>query len=87
MPVPVLTGEARLWEPRRLRLRLLSTAAQCVTTGRRRYSRLVRRWLWAGVITDVLGRFHAIPELRLTSTVAPLQAAPPRPGLWDLAHA
>ncbi|WDV57073.1 hypothetical protein PV963_04480 [Streptomyces coeruleorubidus] len=28
-----LTGTARLWEPRRLRLRLFSTAAQLVTTG------------------------------------------------------
>ncbi|MDQ0913466.1 hypothetical protein QFZ22_009538 [Streptomyces canus] len=37
MPLLALTGQARLWEPRRLRLRLFSTAAQLVTTGRRRY--------------------------------------------------
>ena len=34
-----LTGEARRWEPRRLRLRLFSAAAQLVTTGRRRHLR------------------------------------------------
>ncbi|GAA0960522.1 IS1380 family transposase [Streptomyces rhizosphaericus] len=38
MPVLALTGKARLWEPRRLRLRLFSTAAQLITTGRRRIS-------------------------------------------------
>jgi hypothetical protein len=36
MPLLALTGQARLWEPRRLRLRLFSAAAQLVTTGRRR---------------------------------------------------
>lgn len=39
-----LTGKARLWEPRRLRFRLFSTAAQLVTTGRRRILRFTRRW-------------------------------------------
>ncbi|MGX1510174.1 hypothetical protein RKD44_001462 [Streptomyces collinus] len=32
MPMLALTGEAILWEPRRLRLGLLSTAGQLVTT-------------------------------------------------------
>lgn len=40
MPMLALTGPARCWEPRRLRLRLFSTAAQLVTTGRRRILRL-----------------------------------------------
>jgi hypothetical protein len=31
-----LTGETRHWEPKRLRLRLFSAAAQFVRTGRRR---------------------------------------------------
>lgn len=39
-----LTGKARLWEPRRLRLCLFSAAAQLITTGRRRILRLVRHW-------------------------------------------
>jgi hypothetical protein len=34
-----LTRKARLWEPRRLRFRLLSVAAKLVTTGRRRILR------------------------------------------------
>lgn len=33
MPMPALTGQSRMWEPKRLRLRLLSAAAQMVTTG------------------------------------------------------
>ena len=36
MPMLALTGKTRRWEPRRLRLRLFSAAAQLVTTGRRR---------------------------------------------------
>lgn len=40
MPMLALTGKARLWEPRRLRLRLFSAAGQLVTTGRRRILRL-----------------------------------------------
>lgn len=46
MPLLALTGKTRLWEPRRLRLRLFSTAAQVITTGRRRYLRLARHWPW-----------------------------------------
>ncbi|WP_093629435.1 IS1380 family transposase [Streptomyces sp. 3213.3] len=44
MPMLALTGKARLWEPRRLRLRLFTTAAQLVTTGRRRILRLAAYW-------------------------------------------
>ncbi len=44
MPMLALTGQARLWEPRRLRLRLFSAAAQLVTTGRRRILRLAAHW-------------------------------------------
>ena len=51
MPMLALTGKARLWEPRRLRLRLFSAAAQLVTTGRRRILRLARHWPWTDVIT------------------------------------
>lgn len=43
-----LTGTpARLWEPKRLRLRLLHVAARLVTTGRQRHLRLPRDWPWA----------------------------------------
>ncbi|GAA2627457.1 hypothetical protein GCM10009863_48030 [Streptomyces axinellae] len=56
MPLLALTGAARLWEPRRLRLRLFSTAAQLVTTDRRRYLRLAEHWPWTDVITHALDR-------------------------------
>ncbi|MFD4051731.1 IS1380 family transposase, partial [Streptomyces sp. NPDC058611] len=39
LPMLALTGKTRLWEPRRLRLRLFSAAAQIVTTARRRHLR------------------------------------------------
>lgn len=38
-----LTGKARLWKPRRLRLRLFTVAGQLVATGRRRIFRLARQ--------------------------------------------
>ncbi|MCX4785919.1 IS1380 family transposase [Streptomyces sp. NBC_01221] len=42
MPMLALTGKARRWEPRRLRLRLFSAAAQIITTARRRHVRFTR---------------------------------------------
>ncbi|MGW5196474.1 IS1380 family transposase [Streptomyces spiralis] len=62
MPMLALTGKARLWEPRHLRLRLFSTATQLVTTGRRRYLRLAKHWPWTNVITDALDRLHTLPN-------------------------
>ena len=62
MPMLALTGPARLWEPKRLRLRLFSAAAQLVTTGRRRYLRLAKHWPWTDVITDALDRLHTLPN-------------------------
>jgi hypothetical protein len=62
MPLLALTGQARRWEPRRLRLRLFSAAAQLVTTGRRRILRLTRHWPWSSVITDALQRLTALPN-------------------------
>uniref|UniRef100_UPI001651C07E transposase n=1 Tax=Streptomyces sp. WAC01526 TaxID=2588709 RepID=UPI001651C07E len=63
MPMLALTGEAILWEPRRLRLRLLSTAGQLVTTGRRRILRLARHWSWTSHITAALDRLALLPNL------------------------
>jgi hypothetical protein len=62
MPLLALTGKARFWEPRRLRLRLFSTAAQLVTTGRRRYLRLSRHWPWTDVITRAIQRLDTLPN-------------------------
>ncbi|MGW9028055.1 IS1380 family transposase [Streptomyces sp. NPDC055722] len=62
MPMLALTGTARRWEPRRLRLRLFSAAAQLVTTGRRRILRLAKHWPWSDVITSALARLDALPN-------------------------
>ncbi|MFD4048335.1 transposase, partial [Streptomyces sp. NPDC058611] len=52
----------RLWEPRRLRLRLFSAAAQIVTTARRRHLRFARHWPWTDVITSAIARLDALPN-------------------------
>lgn len=62
MPVLALTGRARLWEPRRLRLRLFSAAGQLVTTGRRRILRLAHHWPWTREIADALARLALLPN-------------------------
>jgi hypothetical protein len=62
MPMLALTGKTRRWEPRRLRLRLFSAAAQIVTTARRRHLRFARHWPWTDVITGALARLDALPN-------------------------
>jgi hypothetical protein len=62
MPMLDLTGPARRWEPKRVRLRLFCAAARLVTTGRRRWLRLARHWPWANVITKALARLQALPN-------------------------
>lgn len=62
MPMLALTSETRRWEPKRLRLRLFSAAAQLVTTGRRRWLRFTARWPWTDVITRAIQRLAALPN-------------------------
>ncbi|MER5556723.1 IS1380 family transposase [Streptomyces sp. NPDC002793] len=62
MPMLALTGKARLWEPRRLRLRQFTAAGQLVTTGRRRILRLARHWPWTRHITTALERLALLPN-------------------------
>lgn len=62
MPMLALKGKTRRWEPRRLRLRLFSAAAQLVATGRRRHLRFARHWPWADVITSAIQRLAALPN-------------------------
>ncbi|MEU3045953.1 IS1380 family transposase [Streptomyces sp. NPDC006984] len=62
MPMLALTGKTRRWEPRRLRLRLFSAAAQIITTARRRHLRFARHWPWTDVITKALARLEALPN-------------------------
>jgi hypothetical protein len=57
-----LTGAARRWEPKRLRLRVFSAAGQLARSGRRLRLRLAERWPWAGEITAAATRLQAIPS-------------------------
>lgn len=62
MPMLALTGTARRWEPKRLRLRLFTAAARLDTTSRRRILRLARHWPWTDLITTAFGRLQALPN-------------------------
>jgi hypothetical protein len=62
MPMLALNADTRRWEPKRLRLRLFSAAAQLVTTGRRRWLRFTARWPWTEVITRAIQRLAALPS-------------------------
>ncbi|MFF7346136.1 hypothetical protein ACFZA4_20735 [Streptomyces antimycoticus] len=61
MPMPALTGRPRLWEPRRLRLRLFS-AAQPITTARRRHLRFTHHRPWTDVATGAIERLDTLPN-------------------------
>lgn len=63
LPMLALSGAARRWEPKRMRLRLFSAAAQLVTTtSRRRWLRLARHWPWTLVIITAFERLQALPN-------------------------
>ncbi len=62
MPMLALTGDTRRWEPRKIRLRLFSAAAQLVNTGRRHWLRFTARWPWTDVITHAIDRLHTLPN-------------------------
>jgi hypothetical protein len=51
---------ARLWEPKRLRLRLLAVAGRVITTGRRRILRLSQRWPWTDLVIGGHRRLAAL---------------------------
>jgi hypothetical protein len=57
-----LTGKARRWEPKRLRLRLFSAAGRLARSGRRLRLRLADRWPWAVDITAAAARLQALPS-------------------------
>lgn len=78
-----LNGKARLWEPRRLRLRLFSPAGQLVTTGRRQILRLARHWPWAHIVTDALARLDQLPNPVSPVAFPSLRAAPSSPEQWN----
>jgi hypothetical protein len=57
-----LTGTARRWEPKRLRLRVFAAAGRLARTGRRLRLRLAERWPWARQITIAVTRLQALPS-------------------------
>jgi hypothetical protein len=56
-----LAGQARRWEPKRLRLRLFAVAGRLASSGRRLRLRLAGRWPWAGEIAAAIIRLQALP--------------------------
>jgi hypothetical protein len=52
---------ARRWEPKRLRLRVFSTAGRLVKGGRRLRLRLAARWRWADLIAAATAHIQALP--------------------------
>jgi Transposase DDE domain group 1 len=60
MQTLALTGTARRWEPKRLRLRLFAVAGRIVRGGRRLRLRLASSWPWAVQVIAALGRLQAL---------------------------
>jgi hypothetical protein len=60
MAMLALPGQARRWEPRRLRLRLFSAAGRIVRGGRRLRLRLSATWPWAPGIAAAFSRLQAL---------------------------
>jgi hypothetical protein len=56
-----LPGDARRWEPKRLRLRVFTVAGRLVRGGRRLRLRLATRWKWADLIATAITRLQALP--------------------------
>jgi hypothetical protein len=56
-----LRGEAQAWEPKRMRYRLLHTAARIVRTGRRVILRLHQRWRWTPQLYGAFLRLRSLP--------------------------
>ncbi len=61
MQMLALAGDARRWEPKRLRLRILAVAGQLVRGGRRLRLRLAERWPWATQATTAITILQALP--------------------------
>jgi Transposase DDE domain group 1 len=57
-----LAGDARRWEPKRLRLRLFAVHWATGRGGRRLQLRLAERWTWAAEIAAAVTRLQAIPS-------------------------
>jgi Transposase DDE domain group 1 len=59
MQMLALDGPARAWEPKRLRLRLLTAAGRLVRGGRSLRLRIAATWPWAARLTAAITRLQA----------------------------
>ena len=57
-----LTGQARKWEPKRLRLRIFPAAGRIARGGRDLRLRLAARCPWASQVTAAMTRLQALPS-------------------------
>jgi Transposase DDE domain group 1 len=72
-----LTGTARRWEPKKLRLRLFSAAGRIVRGGRRLKLRLSARWPWTTQITAAISRLQSLaPADQPNQTLRPGRNTP-----------
>jgi hypothetical protein len=58
----LLDGEHALAEPKKLRYRLLHTAARLVRTARRTYLRIAEGWPWATELATAFNRLATLPQ-------------------------
>ncbi len=61
MQMLALEGQARCYEPKRLRLRLFAVAARLVRGGRRLRLRIAASWPWAGQLVAAIIRLQGLP--------------------------
>jgi hypothetical protein len=62
MPMLALTGDARRWEIKKLRLRLFSTAARLIRSGRQRMLRFADHWPWTHILLAAHHRLELLPN-------------------------
>jgi Transposase DDE domain group 1 len=60
MQMLALPGQARRWEPKRLRLRIFTVAGRITRGGRQLRLRLTARWPWATQITTAFARLQRL---------------------------
>jgi hypothetical protein len=60
MQMLALPGQARRWEPKRLRLRIFTAAGRITRGGRRLQLRLATHWPWATQISAAISRLQAL---------------------------
>jgi hypothetical protein len=58
----LLDGEQALAEPKKLRYRLLHTAARITRSGRRTWLRLAGNWPWTTDLVNAFTRLTALPR-------------------------